>query len=277
MCLVIGKPRGVKLPKGKHLVRWFNQFPDGFGIAFQFRGQVRLLKGALDIDEMFALVNKMRRILTEEKSSIKDIDVLIQFRQAVTGRACREYCHPFPMSSQQGDLDSLDVLADCVLAHNGTIQEYYEANWKAKGKDKNDAQEFIKDYLVGMGDALWNPAVQELIRVHTRSKFALLTAQGLSYIGTFIADGGLLFSNPSYQGQVEGGFHRANLCDCCEQTWGPLYDVRDDMGDDCGAVCEDCFILLTHNLPTYKDRHLTSNRTYTDEYDEYFDSRWFEP
>ena len=238
MCLIVAKPKGQELPKGKDLRRWFDSYPDGFGVAFQYRGRVRILKGAMHVKEMFALLDGMRRLLGSV--SPVDIDIVMQYREAVTGSVCPKYCHPFPVSPKQEDLDGLDVVTDCALAHNGVIAEYnclynLRLDWEASQiADINDAQEFIKEYLVPMGISLANKVVQKLIAHYTRSKFALLTPKEIIYIGDFIEDKGRLFSNMGYLPV------KKSLPTCRSVTpYSELPYEKEFYGG--GIVCEKCY------------------------------------
>jgi hypothetical protein len=197
MCLVLAKPAGIKLPKGKELRLAFDENDDGFGLSFQYNGKVRTIKGAMTVADMFALLNQARRAVYPK--SLTDVDMVLQWRKAMTGSVCQRFCHPFPVSAKQADLDSLDVMSKVALAHNGVIWDYhdYGGKWSYIPKlgDINDAQEFIKDYLARMGSALFNPAVQALIGEYADSKFALLSSKGINLIGKFEEDKGCWYSN----------------------------------------------------------------------------------
>ena len=288
MCLIVAKPKGMSLPKGKELKRWFRDYPHGFGVAFQYQGKVRILKGAMDTKQMFQLIDKMRLALGKEQ--IGNINIVMQFRQAVTGSICPAYCHPFPITAKQEELDSLDVLTECALAHNGVIFEYAFPSWgevyggyypqfQQQGADVNDAQEFIKDYLVEMGESLWNPCVQALIKAYTASKFALLSNRGIAYIGDFVVDEGYYFSNLGYKEptkttnkaadsktsssmptseQAHISWYEDNvlyeygglICEFCEQRSPELYSLPNDES----LVCFRCFQILERREPTWEER-----------------------
>jgi len=256
MCLIIAKPAGVPMPSKKHLKKVFDHYGDGYGVAFQHLGQVRLLKGAMTQHEMFNLHDRMKKILSP--ISPNDVNIVMQWRQAVTGSVWRKYCHPFPISSRQEELDSLDVVCHSTLAHNGVIWDY---NKQYNLGDINDAQEFIKDYLVGMGSAICNPSVGKLIGEYTESKFAVLDNKGIYIIGKFLDEKGLYYSNDYYkypkttyyysskQYQDEwygdgaygnrlqakpGGYYK---CDCCEAygtnvAWDDLEEMN---------LCSECY------------------------------------
>ena len=51
-----------------------------------------------------------------------------------------------------------------------------------------------------MGAAVHCPPVKKLIEEYTISKFALLSNEGIEFIGDFISDKGLWFSNEGYKG-----------------------------------------------------------------------------
>ena len=195
---------GVRLPKKKELRSYFNYNPDGFGVSFQYNGKVRTVKGAMTVNEMFHLLDKVRKLIRPK--GIEEIDMVLQWRKAVTGSICRRFCHPFPVTKDQRELDSLDILSDIALAHNGIIWDYNKEGYSnynfygcGIGKnylgDINDAQEFIKDYVFDLGSSLFSPPVQKLIAAYTESKFALLTTKGITYIGKFEQEHGLWYSN----------------------------------------------------------------------------------
>uniref|UniRef100_A0A6M3LLE3 Putative glutamine amidotransferase n=1 Tax=viral metagenome TaxID=1070528 RepID=A0A6M3LLE3_9ZZZZ len=202
MCLIVTKPIGVQMPNNKDLTRYFDSHPDGFGLAFQDKGRVHILKGAMDTKEMKNLVSRMKKILG--KVNPTDIDIIFHFRQATGGYIMPENCHPFPITRNLDALSSLNVVADSALVHNGIIEQhtnYYskDTTYYYKEQEKTDTQEFIEEVLADMGKALWNPAVQKLISNYTYSKFAILTAKGITYLGDFIADNGYYYSNSSYK------------------------------------------------------------------------------
>lgn len=257
MCLIVCKPKGLPMPKFKRMKSWFDLFSDGVGIAFQHHNKVRVVKGAMSKREMKQLMSMVRSTLMAEGKSETEVDLIIQFRQAFTGAVTRAFCHPFPVSPEQSDLDSLDTMADYALAHNGVIREYSDQKSYGQGKivlgDKNDAQEFIKDYLVPMGDSLLNLGVQRLIGAHTASKFALLTKDRIVYIGQFIEDGGYLYSNLAYKPTTYDDYSTTLLpldtrptddkvglvCDFCRNHYRCLYHIEDDM-----LLCYGCYKAL---------------------------------
>ena len=260
MCLIVAKPRGVPIPSKKNLKKWFNTYPDGFGVAFQYDGRVRILKGAMSIKQMHKILQQVGELCVDNGAGV---DMVMQYRQAFTGSVCPEYCHPFPVTSSQTALDSLDVVSDCALAHNGVIWEY-NSRYTKKQTDINDAQEFIKDYLVPMGSSIWNKGVQDLIESYTDSKFALLTAKGITYIGDFIEENGYFYSNGGYKGNkyIAGDYGSYKdylyepyesggiLCTLCGEYSSFMYQIEDDDS----LVCSICFAQLIGRAPREDER-----------------------
>lgn len=201
MCLIVAKPAGIAIPKISSLNDWFHTHSDGMGIAFKDpTGFIRILKGGMTTLDMFTIMGKAQEYVAP--LSLSDVDMVIHFRQATEGSICPANTHPYPVVADEKSLSSINVLTDVALAHNGIIWDY---STYTKGKwqfnttsNKTDTQSFIEEHLVGLGKSLWNESVQSLIEVYTDSKFALLSKRGITYIGKFISDGGLQFSNGTY-------------------------------------------------------------------------------
>jgi len=200
MCLIVSKPRKVRFPKGKQLKRWFDEHDDGFGLMFQDKDKVHIMKGAMTLSDMFKLINKVRDYIKPTK--LDNIHIIMHFRQATGGKVCPENCHPFPVGGS--GFGELDTLVDMGLVHNGIIWDYgtySKGTWEFGGADsKTDTQEFIEDYLTEIGDAIFNPSVQAMIEDFSSSKFAVMSGNTVALIGDFIKDkGGLMFSNGGYK------------------------------------------------------------------------------
>lgn len=278
MCLIVAKPKGIPLPKRKQMEQWFNTHPDGFGLAFLHDNKVRILKGAMKFKQVRKLLKKMSHCLG--KTNPNDVDIIFHFRQATSGTIQPKNCHPFPITSKKEELESLDVLTDCALAHNGIILDYSLASKQIKllgQSEKTDTQEFIEGYLVGLGDSLWNPFVQKLIQGYTESRFALLSSRGITYIGDFLEEEGYKYSNGGYKLEKQGytlptddfgyeryGYYGASksayldeeeenvgiACELCQKISPTVYFLPN--GNALG--CLNCFVGTTGRSPELEDR-----------------------
>lgn len=257
MCLIIVKPRGKALPDRKVLELAWKNNSDGFGIAYHHEGKptVVILKGAMEQHEVFDLIAQV-------PDPIK-ANMVMHFRFATEGDISAGNCHPFPIAKQVEALTALRIECPVALAHNGIIPsdigDYVYGNrvaaltGKAPGNKPvlSDTQQFIQEYLVGLGKAVLNTHVGKLIEAYTGSKFALLTPTRTILIGKFIHDKGLYYSNTSYKTQ----YYYLPATSVCSKEW--LFgDVRSKMSDCdiCGTkytvvryseegeawVCQDC-------------------------------------
>ena len=257
MCLIVVKPKGIELPEQKDLDQWFRDHPDGFGLAFAHQGKVQILKGAMTIEAMHGLIEQMKSAL--EPTSPKKVNLVLHFRQATHGALTPSNCHPFPLTSCQEALSALSVSTSSAVAHNGVVWFGTEL-----GEDllqgKTDTQRFIEDVLFGLGGAVWNASVQELIRLCAFGKFVLLTPKKIVYIGEFLYHAGCWFSNNSFTPSpkvsseylAELGMYaeRKPLCDSC-QAPAEVYWLEDE-----AALCADCFRLFTGREPSKNERAL---------------------
>jgi len=198
MCLIVTKLKGVAFPTPEKMSLWFNRYHDGMGISFQWQGQVRTIKGAMSIAEMNELVQKVADAIYPLHAT--EVGMIIQFRQAFTGKPCARFAHPFPVSKKQRDLDSLDVVSKYALGHNGVLWNYNKKVQNAPTATVNDAQEFIKEILAPLQSKLHTSALQKLwAEVYDDSRFALISNSMIWHLGYFYEEGGLYFSNFDYK------------------------------------------------------------------------------
>lgn len=195
MCLIIAKPAGVKMPHNKLLKRAFENNKDGFGLAYRIAGGMpHIKKGAMT----FKAIKKLIRTIPDAI----DADVILHFRYATKGHIWEGNCHPFPLSYSYDKLTALDITSRMAIAHNGIIfSSTAYGSWQTQDTESglSDTQEFIRDYLVDIGDAIFNKGVRKLIEDDTMSKFAILTTKGILLIGNFTNENGLYFSNDSFK------------------------------------------------------------------------------
>lgn len=272
MCLIVVKPVGFPMPKDKKLKQWFKDYPDGFGLSFQNGDHVTILKGGMVQRQMFGIIRTMTKL---SPLSVKEIAVVMHFRQGTGGGVEPKNCHPFPVTNNQEHLSALSVDTDVALAHNGIIWDYASfknKRWDLNDNAKTDTQRFIEEIVSGLGKALFNTAVQMLIADYTESKFALLTKDKVYLIGEFVEEKGYLYSNggykfskpvmvykPSYP-PVSGtnfgdypylGELPNNACDLCQIVDDNLYYLPDDTDS---ITCWSCFQNVMGYKPKESDR-----------------------
>lgn len=208
MCLIIVKPQYCSMPPDKYIANAYNNNPNGFGLAYWEQGMdaVHIEKGAMSIKSIFKMLDGVPNTF--------DKVILMHFRFATNGDVCPENCHPFPIASDIWKLQALDLDTTLAIAHNGIILDFNTKSFDYKdynySEDKgywtkeldglSDTQEFIRDYLVDCGRAIYNRGVKKMIEAFTESKFAILAVGGrVDLIGEFEKEAGLFYSNLSHK------------------------------------------------------------------------------
>lgn len=163
MCLLIVKPKGVKMPKKSILRKAHMCNPHGCGFA-----STNDYFKSLDFDTFY---DRLKQVDIDEAC-------IIHFRYATHGTVKRSNCHPFRHK-------------DVFFAHNGIlpITPY---------KDKTDSETAFRKFFVpaienyGLHSAELVEAVESIIGY---SKFAFLRDNEVVTFGNFFDIDGLLFSN----------------------------------------------------------------------------------
>jgi len=132
MCVVIHKPKGVKLLE-KTLRACWNANPNGAGYMFSKGGTLVIAKG-------FMRFKAFRRAYLEH--DLDDSEVVIHFRLATHGKINPEQTHPFLVNNRfgmvhNGIINFQDEFEDIYTRHNG-----YNL-----GDGESDTIEFCKKIL----------------------------------------------------------------------------------------------------------------------------------
>lgn len=197
MCIIVAKPKGVKLPKKETLKTCFENNSDGAGIMFVKNDQVRILKGFMTFDDFIKGLNKVKKIC---KSDLTDKSIVMHFRIGTKGANNKCNTHPFPITNNVKDMKKTIVTNSLGIAHNGIISSYYYDN------ELSDTQAFIKDFLAPIKehykDFYKDKEFKRIIlkQASGSNKFAILdTKEHITLLGEFINDKGVLYSNEYYK------------------------------------------------------------------------------
>lgn len=293
MCLIVVKPAGVNVPRNRQIVQWFNTHDDGAGIMYRLpdSNTVTINKGLMTAKAVIETKNDLTTLLKRYHRKLCDIDIIFHFRQATEGMVKPSNCHPFPITLDRQLSSSLKCETSYAIAHNGIIYDYgvyAQKNWQFNNHaDITDTLMFIEDYLYKIGGEtiVNNEGVRSLIESHTESKFAMLSKYGITTIGKFIEDKGLLYSNSSYveykpipvksfkadktlldysgYRDIES-FNSVEQCDICGQ-----YISFDHITDiDNLYICDDCNKAMTNRALSRQPIYLTD----TDKHSKYWQS-----
>lgn len=184
MCILIHKPKNVPFPNSDTLENCFVSNPDGAGFGWIDTKRVsHIRKGYMNFDEFISVIDSY-------KEKLQKYDVILHFRFATKGSVSTGNCHPFPMSSNIQKLKATTLNSALpIIAHNGIISEF--SNIKSKN-DLSDTMLFIK--------RLSTTNERRQYKILNGGKFAILYPNGsVKRFGEFIEDGGIYYSNDTYQ------------------------------------------------------------------------------
>lgn len=163
---------------------------DGAGYAFVGkRGKVHFKKGFMTLEELLA-------DLEPQREKLKHKYFAIHFRIGTSGKNDKHTTHPFPISTEFGQLRKLEGEEDAVLFHNGVL---------GAGKILNDLSSDTQDFVAATAPLFrkYNKSVARdkfIAGATTGSRLLVLYRNGrVKAYGNWKKDGDLLVSNDYYQ------------------------------------------------------------------------------
>lgn len=113
MCVIAFSPKGVDIPTPEKITDMWYANPDGAGYAYNKGDKVIYRKGFMTLQ---ALLDELK-----EPERFKNTNFAIHFRIGTSGKNDGATCHPFPISTDFGELRKTEGAVDSVLFHNGVI------------------------------------------------------------------------------------------------------------------------------------------------------------
>lgn len=214
MCVIAVKTKDT--PIDKQALEWLENCwwdnPDGAGFMYSTGDNVRIVKGFMEIDELLDAINEYQ---------LDNKTVVFHFRWATHGTVCAANTHPFPLSDKLKDLQATDTIVPLAMVHNGIV------NQVKTYKGMSDTMVFAKDFLAPLGNRIFHKPTQKLIGLLAGgNKFAFMSGDKLSLVGSFIKEPGWYFSNQSYlswtwafgEDEDEDTNPHWGRCEFCEQS-----------------------------------------------------------
>ena len=211
MCVIAFSPKGVDIPTEKQIKDMWEYNPDGAGYAYvNKKGKVVYRKGFMTLDSLLKELEAPERF--------KSTNFAIHFRIGTSGENDCKTCHPFPLSTNFGELRQTEGEADSVLFHNGILSDGGIASPLA-----SDTQDFVI-------------AMSPLLKKYSRSKardyfigeltngsrlLILYKNNAFKMYGEWQKDGDIWVSNLSYKYDYKwygSGYY----------GWHNYYDYYDD-------------------------------------------------
>lgn len=189
MCIILVKPRGKALPSKQIFKNCFESNPDGCGYMYVENNKVRIVKGFMSYKNMY-----------KRLKSLGDRTIVVHFRIGTHGKNDQKTCHPYPITNDTKLLQSLRVLTDVGMVHNGIIHIENDTS----GAHLNDTQMYIKTVLSVakfISPTFYQkPEILNLLEenIYGNKLCFLDKDEHLYYIGKFIESNGILYSNTSY-------------------------------------------------------------------------------
>lgn len=189
MCVIVYSPKHTDIPTDKQLEDMWNANPDGAGYAYISRGRVHYKKGFMTLAELKA-------DLAPQRDAMKNREFALHFRIGTAGKNDAHTTHPFPISTNFGELRKTEGTVESVLFHNGILD---------KGGISNPLASDTQDFVIAFAPLLAKPSQSK-----TRDHFMNTVVEGnrlLLFYGTgrvkrygeWQKDGDLLVSNTIYQ------------------------------------------------------------------------------
>jgi len=191
MCIICASKAGVRQPTEAMLRRMFINNPHGAGYMYARDGKVRIEKG-------FMTWGDFSRAVKHEAFTAAD-PVVYHFRISTQAGVIPEMTQPFPLTSEIAQTKGLGLVCPAGVAHNGIVRLTSDRTDREYSDTAHYIAEFMA-YMIRNVEDMKNPAILSAVERTTNSKWALLDGSGeIVTVGGFIEDGGLLFSNGTYQ------------------------------------------------------------------------------
>ncbi len=194
MCIIIAKDKKSRIPTEKELKNSFEWNSDGAGFMYVDNNKVVIDKGYMTWESFI----KRYRTLLQKYNNFKNKSLVIHCRIGTSGKNTKGNTHPYPITNNHRLLKTKKMSRlDVAIVHNGIIKDYGTRN------GLNDTQEYISKFIYPIyrnyKDFYKNEDLLDGIEKMTGSKFAILDkSDKIYYIGDFIEDNGLKFSNNTY-------------------------------------------------------------------------------
>lgn len=224
MCIIIAKDKKGKLPSMDTIETCFNNNSDGAGLMYVDKGQVVIDKGYMNFKEL----KKRLEVLYKKFNDFEGKSLVIHCRIGTSGTNTKENTHPYCISGNYKDLHRTKILCDLGMVHNGIINQYTPIENK---HNTNDTQEFIMKYLTPIythyKDFYKNKYILEGLSDITNSRLVFLdTKDNLYYVGDFIEDNGVKYSNGTYKPYTYKSYTTYDYDDYDKYGWNSWWNKQ---------------------------------------------------
>lgn len=193
MCIIVSKERNQSIPSKEILENCFISNPDGAGFMYTNNDRVIIEKGFFTFKEFYKRLMEVDKALDLYKKSL-----VMHFRIGTSGGYSEGACHPFPITDNISEIQKSQTSSKLGMVHNGIISNF------VYGK-LSDTQNFVKDFVYPLLKINCNflnnkNAINLLYKQSGATKLCFLDKHdNITYVGDFITDKGIKYSNTSYK------------------------------------------------------------------------------
>lgn len=191
MCVLAFYAKGINFNYAE-LHNCFQFNPDGAGIMWQTKEGVHIKKGFMKEEELIKFLATVPN----------DVDRLLHFRIATSGKVSVGCCHPFPVCDNFKKMMKDEQVVPLAYAHNGVLHDYTPKDGiKSAFSDTMVFGKDVLSHLVGMGTDLFDPVIDTMIEKTIGSdKMVIMSKDESVLLGRFeTAPSGAKYSNCSYE------------------------------------------------------------------------------
>lgn len=196
MCVIAFSPKGVEAPTEEQIRAMFMTNPDGAGFAYNGRnGEVYFEKGFMTVN---ALLDRLKPL-----DQWTNTNLGIHFRIGTAGKNDEKTCHPFPISTELGELRKTSGTGS-VLFHNGILQQ---GGWA--DALSSDTQDFVIAFAPLLAKPSKSKVRDKWIEDIVRGNRLLTMYKNNKYkmYGDWKKDGNIFVSNLNYQYNMYSNYY----------------------------------------------------------------------
>ena len=191
MCVIAVYPKGLPFNNGE-IKMCFKNNPDGAGVMWQDKGKVHIKKGFMKPKALFKFL----------KTLPTNVDRVLHFRIATSGKVSGACCHPFPVTGDFKEMMKTESEASVAYAHNGVLTDYTpKEGMKSPFSDTMIFGKEVLNHLLSERIDLFDPIIDVMIEATIDGdRMVIMNDHETITLGKFITSGisGAQYSNASY-------------------------------------------------------------------------------
>lgn len=213
MCVIAVYGKGTPFNYGE-LKTCFKNNPDGAGVMWQENDHVHIRKGFMKSKPLMSFLTTLPN----------NVDRVVHFRIATSGKVGGACCHPFPVVDDLKKMMETDTIAKVAYTHNGILTDYTpKAGLKSPFSDTMVFGKDVLAHLLKSNIDLFDPVIDTMIEsTIDGDRMVIMDKESLTTMGRFYTStaSGAMYSNETYK---KARYHYAPLRVYDDYGWGEWY------------------------------------------------------